>query len=288
MTAESASSSSSSSSSSVELSYGRQAPVYRRRKTILLALLLIGVIAGGYFAKPRVEYAYYMWNYRRDAARWYAASLTWVEPPTMLKYTENPADGRNGTFDRAYRKQGSTTRTGYQSFGGAFVERLPLFYGDGRPALTGSPDQVMLIMHQRTTADGSIKRLIAVSNPRFDGNNLGLQIDQIGALNGEYRVLRGGHRKIDMTGIAGPGEIRIFAGQPDPADISRFSIPFEARGQTGFIDGVFQLGRSFSKDPAQAKIEAEANADVALSIRMAPAATQHTTQHTTRPATQPR
>lgn len=269
-----------SSSSPVELAYGRQAPVYRRRKTILLALLLIGVIAGGYFAKSRVEHAYYMWNYRREAARWYAASLTWREPPTKLKYTENPADARNGTFDHAYRKQGSTTRTGYQSFGGAFVERLPLFYGNGRPALSGSPDQVMLVMHQRTTPDGSITRLIAVSNPRFDGNNLGLQVDQIGTLNGEYCVLRGGYRKIDMTGVAGPGEIRIFAGQPDPADPSRFSIPFEARGQAGFIDGVYQLGPSFSKDPSQAKIEAEANVHVALSIRMAPPATQ--------PATRPR
>ena len=57
---------------------------------------------------------------------------------------------------RSYQKAGSTTRTGFQSFGGASVERLPLFYGDGRPALTGSPDQVMLVMHQRTTADGSI------------------------------------------------------------------------------------------------------------------------------------
>jgi len=260
--------------SSADLTYVHPSPLRRRLQPLFYALVLIAVIAGVWFAKVRADRWYYLRNYRRDAETWYAMSLNWREPPTTLKYTENPADApAGGKFPRSYGKPGSATSTGFQSFGGSFVERLPLFYEDGRPALTASPDQVMLVMHQFTTTDSSLTRLIAVSNPRFDGNSLGLQVDQIGAVNGDYRLLHGGYRKLDMTGIAGPGEIRIFAGQPDPNDRSRFSIPFEARGRIGFIDGVYEPGATYSKDPAKARIEAEMNAGVTLSIHL-PATTQ--------------
>jgi hypothetical protein len=270
--------------SSAEVAYVQLSPLRRRLQPILYALLLIAVIVGVWFAQARADRWYYMRNYRRDADVWYAASLNWREPTTTLKYTENPADAPpGGRFRRSYGKPGSTASTGFQTFGGGFVERRPGYYEDGRPALTGTPDQVMLVMHQRTTSDGSLTRLIAVGDPRFDGNSLGLEIDQIGMLNGDYRVLRGGYRKIDMTGIAGPGEIRIFAGQPDPNDASRFSIPFEARGQIGFIDGVYEPGPSFSKDPENAKIEAEMNANVKLTIHM-PGITRPETQPASRAA----
>jgi hypothetical protein len=251
----------------VRLSYGRQAPAWRRRKTIISTVLALGVLAGAYFSWTPVNNFFERRAYRREAQRWYTAALTWSEPPTKLKYTENPADAPNGKFDRSYGRSGATTYTGYRAFGSGFVERLPLFTGDGMPILSGTPDQVMLFMHQRTTREG-LSRLISVSNPRFDGNLLRMQIDQIGPLKGEYRILRGGGCELDMTGICGPGEIRLFAAQPDPTDAAKFSIPFEARDVKGFIDGEFVPGAWSSTDLALQKIEKEANSQVKLTIRM--------------------
>src|SRR5262249_19716208 len=129
---------------------------------------------------------------------------------------------------------------------------------------------------ERTTP-GGFKRLIALSDPHFDQSPqskpdmLGVDVNQIGVLKGDYRILHGNWRKLNMAGIASPGEIRIFAGQVDPKDASRFSIPFEARGRKGWIDCQFVDGESSSKDPAMAKIDSEVNAGVEFSIRMEPA-----------------
>jgi hypothetical protein len=256
----------------IHLTYGRQAPAWRRRRTFVIASIVLAAILGGWLAPRQIREVYYLGNYRREAKRWYTAALIWTEPPTKLKYTENPADSPNGSFPRLYMPQGSIKMTGFKSFGGGFVERRPLFSG-GRQVLFGTADDCMLFMHARTTTGGELTRLIAVGRPTFRGNLMGVDCDQIGLLKGEYRILRGGYKQIDMTGICAAGEIRVFAGQPNPKDPSRFSIPFEARGRKGYIDGVYQTGESFSDDPAKARAEMEINSDIVLTIRMLPATT---------------
>jgi hypothetical protein len=71
---------------------------------------------------------------------------------------------------------------------------------------------------------------------------LTFQFKQIGASGGSYAWLRGDRVSIDMAGVCGPGEIRLYAGQADEKDASRFAIPFEARGVRGWIDGQFVGG----------------------------------------------
>jgi len=271
-------------SASIELSYGRQAPAWRRRRYWIYAALVIAALLCGYFIRRQLSQWYYLWSYRREAARWYANALTWSEPPTKLKYTENPADAPATGFMRAYSTSGSGKRIGFATFGQSPVERLPLFNGTGQPILAGSPDEIMLFMHERTTP-GGLNRLIAIRNPHFDLTSpatqpmLGLDIQQIALLKKDYRILIGNWRKIDMTGIVAPGEIRLYAGQVDPNDASKFSIPFEARGRRGWIDAQFVDGEPHSRDPALAKYEAEINAHVVLTIRMgSPSAAQSTTQ----------
>jgi hypothetical protein len=149
------------------------------------------------------------------------------------------------------------------------MERLPYFNNRGQLFLAGGrgTDSLMLLLHARTTRAG-LTRLIAVDRPSFHGNLLRLNVSQIGPLNGVPRILRGGATEIDMIGIAGPGEIRLYAGQPDPQHASRFSIPFDARGRRGFIDGVFKPGPSSSPESESARIEQEANSMVEFSVRM--------------------
>jgi hypothetical protein len=264
----------------VELSYGRQAPAWRRRRYWIIAALVIAALLCGYFIRRQVSQWYYLWSYRREAARWYANALTWSEPPTKLKYTENPADADwpNGKFMRSYGTSGGSTLIGFKSFGGASAERRPVFNGNGQPILAAGPDDVMLFLHERTTP-GGMKRLVAVRWPHFDltapsGKSiLGIDTNVIGLFKGDYRILKGNYRQMNMTGIADPGEIRLFAGQADPSDASKFSIPFEARGRKGWIDGQFVDGQSFSKDPASAKIEAEINSGIELKVRIEQATT---------------
>jgi hypothetical protein len=87
----------------------------------LFVLASIGVSA--YLAWPHANKWYQTQLYRREAKQWYAQAATWSEPPTKLKYTENPDDAPGGKFERSYGKSGSTTFTGFRSFGGHFVER---------------------------------------------------------------------------------------------------------------------------------------------------------------------
>jgi hypothetical protein len=257
----------------ITLGYGRQAPAWRRRRIIVPIVIVAAVLVAGWMTWSRVAAWYELWSYRREAARWYAAACNWSEPPRKLKYTENPADAQGGKFVHSYRVSGSNVTTGSESYGGSPVERLPLFTGDGKPILAAAPDEAMLFMHLRTNAHG-LTRLIAVEKPVFDGKILRFPFNEIGLLKDDYRILRGGTVELDMTGIAAPGEIRIFAGQPDPKDASRFSIPFEARGRRGYFDGVFTVGPHFSKDPASAKVEEEMNSVVELTMQMAPTSTQ--------------
>lgn len=257
----------------VELTYGRQAPKWRRKRYWVLGGIVIVSLAVGFLVRQRVKSWYDLWVYRQEAARWYASALNWSEPPTKLKYTENPADAPGSKFLRFYNNGGTTRLIGFKTFGGAPQECRPMFNTYGQPILARGPDEIMLFLHQRTTP-GGLTRLVAACSPHFDlsappGKSLlGIDTNLIGPLNGDYRILKGNYRLIDMTGVAAPGEIRIFAGQCDPKDASRFSIPFEARGKFGLIEGQFIDGPSFSKDPANAKLESEINSGIELTVRM--------------------
>jgi hypothetical protein len=264
----------------VPLSYGHQAPIWRRRKTIILVFLLLGLVGGGYFAWQPARNWYAHWQYQRQAMRWYNAALNWSEPSTKLKYSENPADfnapgaGTTTLYDEdgnAVSVPMYTGTTKSKHFGGSFVERPPRF-GHGGVCLTALPEQFLLFAHGRTTKAG-LSRLIAIGDPYFGGRKLRLYVEQIEIFRGKPTTMRGEPEDVDMTGICGPGEIRLYAGQPDPNDPAKFSIPFEARGRKGWIDGIFTPGRSFSSDPKNAGIEQEANSRVSFSIRMAPVTT---------------
>jgi hypothetical protein len=250
----------------IQLDYGCSPPRWRRRRTWITAAILVVVALSVLTTWRHAKQWYHQWVYRREAARWYAQAANWVELPTKLKYTENPIDAPRGKFLRSYSVAGSPN-IGFKSFGGSSVERLPLFDASGRLFLAASPDEVMFFMHERTTAN-DVTRLIAINDPHFAGDYFGVNCNVIGLLNGDYRVLRGGWRRLDMTAICGPGEIRVFAGQPDPKDRSRFSIPFEAHGRRGWIDGVFKPGPGVFNDPAKARSYADENSNIELSIRM--------------------
>ena len=54
--------------------------------------------------------------------------------------------------------------------------------------------------------------------------------------------VRGGRYEMPLPGLRGAKHLRLFAGQPDPADAACFTIPYEIDGRTGWIDGTLREG----------------------------------------------
>jgi hypothetical protein len=199
-----------------------------------------------------------------EVSAWYRLASNWNEPAATLKYSENPADMPvSGILPEHERLQGyavgaadklkefnAMDRTGVWppkvlpdgvryikavNLNLGPVDFVPVYHANGSKALMDEPQ---IFAHERTSTSG-VTRLVTVSSPGFMDSLLTFQFKQIGPSGSTYAWLRGDRVSIDMTGICGPGEIRLYAGQADEKDASRFSIPFEANGKRGWIDGQF-------------------------------------------------
>jgi len=182
--------------------------------------------------------------------QWYRSVAQHVDPPTKLKYSEDPADAPPGGFTDSYCTDDSAAQSqGFVCFGGTQADYC-VRHLTGWSPVCGVREMVNLFTHERTTSSG-VTRLVVVGIPRFHNGKLSLSWQQIAVRGGFCRDLNSDSIELDMTGICGPGEIRLYAGQPDPAVASKFSIPFAARGRSGCIDGVFveQPARSFFGEP---------------------------------------
>lgn len=102
-------------------------------------------------------------------------------------------------------------------------------------------------MHERRTTTGT-RRLVVVTmrlNEAFNAfgcegqavNMTGVVLEPATLLP-KRKVTAPAHRRRSVQVEAGRGRsLRIFAGQPDPSDTSRFSIRYEVDGRTGWVDG---------------------------------------------------
>ena len=257
----------------IPLPYARHSATRRPLRITVLFLSLLCLAVAAWITVPKIHRYIDHRLYVRHNHRWYAAAATWSQPPDTLKYTENPADAPPGGFVLRYQYPNTRAPVGFQGFGGSPVEKMPVLITGGRQALVGGPSHGHLFMHERTTSAGR-KRLLVVHQPAFEGNVLHLRVEQVALHRGVYRTVWSFAESIDLTGVAGPGEIRLYAGQPDPADPSRFAIGFEARGRRGRLLGAFEPGTSLSDDPHQARAEADANRRVKFTVQLDPPTTQ--------------
>jgi hypothetical protein len=185
-----------------------------------------------------------------DTAAWYKLACNWTEPATDLKYSENPADAPAQGFLNRYwfftpeqlqkiwaANNGrmpavppGTPQIRFGYFNLRPVDKLPMFYGQEPMSL--------LFSHERTSTAG-VMRLLVIYSPAFEGTLLRLQSMQMNTYSRKDAPWQGNAVHVQMKDICAPGEIRLYAGQVDKKDASRFSIPFEARGRHGWIDGVY-------------------------------------------------
>ena len=218
------------------LTYEQRAAAWRRPRLWLLVATVVALVLSWQLLYPQVRYWESERRRRRWESRWYAASLRHVDPPTKLKYTENSADAPPGGFVHKYWFETGHT-VGYQSYGGTLFDDKPHHFTGWSPV--GSlPGEVNLFSHERTSSEGD-SALLIVSDPRFQQDGLAVPWQLVGMRDGWPVTLDQNMELLKTAGIVDPHEIRIYAGQPDPNDRSRFGIPFEARGRRGWIDGVF-------------------------------------------------
>jgi hypothetical protein len=246
------------------LAYAGPIPRWRRARVWLALGVIVALLAAHETLWPMAR----AWERRRQRSladrQWYAAVRQHVDPPTKLKYTENPADAPPGGFAESYPVDGHENQIGYAKFGGTRVDARVVRFSGWSP-VASAREWVNLFIHERTTSAG-VTRLVIVMDPSFEKNTLNIDWQQVAVRDGFCMSLNGDAARIDMSGICAPGEIRIFAGQPHPTDAARFSIPFTARGRSGFIDGVFvsqppPVYEHFESDPERGHV-------VKLSVRM--------------------
>jgi hypothetical protein len=168
------------------------------------------------------------------------------------------------------------------------TDLCPMSTGADEPILTG--DWPVVFTHERTNGIG-VTWLFLVTVNGWTAGKLSLQVDHVGRvpagpLAGSFHTLRSSGSTLDVTRVSPqPGPLRVFEGRPDPADPSRFIIPIEVAGARGELVGTFIAGRSSSRDPAGARLEAEVNSRVVWSVATDDSAASATPPPTTTPAT---
>jgi hypothetical protein len=245
-----------------QLNYGSQPPSFKRwLRLFSVCVVVLAIGWAGWFASESIRRWYVRRQYQRMADKWYVLAANHVDTPPVLKYTDDPIDAPAGGFTSlvgglGFRKNQDPT-----------VDRIPMFNGNGDPILTS--DWRIVFTQERTNSIG-LKRLLIVDMTSWMGNNIDLQVYQVARssrqMPGMIGLENGRGTRVNMTGFATPGSLRLFSGQADRTDPAKFYIPFESHGRRGRIYGTFVAGLSFSKDPKMASLESEINSTVKWTI----------------------
>jgi len=239
-----------------QLEYGKQSSSRRRW---LLAFVLLAAIVGSFAAVQSAREPLRRWQarraYDRQARAWYAAAATRGGTSRELKYAEAGPGSLGGSPGAA---------TEYRNFA---LDLTPAFDQNGLPALVSWP---VIFTQERTSAVG-VKRLLVIVPSGWQGTRFALQTIQVGLLPtgpnaGMIHMLTSDHALADFTGVAAPGELRLYEGAADPVDPAKFFIPFEAGDRRGRIEGTFAAPPASSPDPASAPVGAKANSLVVWSV----------------------
>ncbi len=215
------------------LDYAPGAPI-RRRRRIRLAVALFLVIA--------TPVAAYLWG----PALWSRVALLYRQR-SCLRYTA-PADQVVFDSDPARVAQLAGDANYVISGGCAFRKPLPDWVPIHSAALralrAGAKPAAMIFLHELRV--GGITRLVEVE--RTAGSNespyfiTGYDVATHSITPATFRQPHVAEQQfftdLDVLDSVGPHlDIRIYAGQPDPADPSHFTIRYEHAGQTHMIHG---------------------------------------------------
>jgi hypothetical protein len=235
-----------------QLDYGprrpRVPPMIRRH--FVLITIIIAMILGAVFWGPIAIQQFKDWQHQRELTKLQRACMTYTAPPDQVVYDDDPdrvsalaaTDPEYKLFTRLEHTTG--------------VWRIPVTQENLNKFFSSLPTQGAAFMHRRVTASGE-ERLIYVvlsawedyyrSNGTNDFNHRVITRGMFAytfkpgapdtpSTKGPTGMLTFG--TIDLSDRRFP--MRLYAGQPDPTDASRFTIDYELQGRRGTITGTLK------------------------------------------------
>ena len=225
-------------SPSASLEYSPPPPRHRRwMRRAPLPVLAILVLGSAVWWGPAAWYRVRLRHYERQCARY-------VAPPDAVAYSEHPGDA-----DRLL-----AAKQGYQTLPGGLPDTFLVpdawskFYGLLSPP--GFRSHGTAFLGERRTSGGK-RLLVAVDfldQPTHETGRSGVQSVRFqvrafqpgGLFTLPVEIQSEPQTLVLYTWDVGPAPLRLRAGQPDPADPTHFTIPWELAGDaklTGVIDG---------------------------------------------------
>ena len=215
-----------------------------RRITLLCIIIGIGGAAWLWGRKAIDRTSMLYWQHR---------CLTYSAPPDQIVYEQNPRKAAALLKDANYvgindGRPGSPTFAGRKA---APLEKLMPFLPRPAPILppaaTGS---ALLFMHELRTAAGERRLVVLESAFSKDAPPLfivGYDVNAGCYDPGTWKmpiVDRTSGYIIDVLNqqLTKPADFRVFAGQPDPADSSHFTMTFELNAKRGIVDAYLKDG----------------------------------------------
>jgi hypothetical protein len=222
-----------------QLDYAPAPPVLRRRwaRRSMLGMVLLTAVAAGAWWGPGA--------YRRASVLyWQRQCMRYTAPGEWVAYESDPVAGAAlRSADPHYQfaplagRPRKPMATGYlPECWTRFVQANP-----GFPTASGP----ILFLHELRTPSGR-SRLVAVAGafdpltlPQFiNGYDVGGEVIEPATWTTPSQNRTGGMFISVLTDLRPePPHLRVYAGQPDPADPSHFTIRYEVEGVTHVVDG---------------------------------------------------
>ena len=204
----------------------RRTRTIRKSAALAIVLLLLG-LGALWWGRP-------VWNQYRLLV-WQHRAMTFVDPPGKVVYEEDPSASA-------------------KLLAGGGYERIPYagtFAGtDWNPVMRVTPDgQRVIFLHGLIDPAGR-KYLVCFAYHNLNAEEFGngriarltWDLEKPAGLlpgcGGRSRLFNLSQSQYDLAqGLNSGDRVRIFGGQPDPTDPSRFTIPYEINDVPGVIEG---------------------------------------------------
>jgi hypothetical protein len=235
----------------------------RRLPRILVYTALASLLGGVLIWSLVVRRAPIVLHPSDDAAQWHR-TLTFTLPPEQVVYEEDPTraarlaalppDPRTAYVGNPHKPAPPPYfphGTGDYNLTSRGAEYLPDFY---RRMFTGTPPRGLLFMHERV-APGAVHRLIllmqshAAAPVRITLRSTDAELRARDGLtlttkscpvDKEFTPRRGNITQHTILPCRADQIVRIYAGQPDPNDLARFTVRYEIDHAPGTIEGRLQ------------------------------------------------
>ena len=241
-----------------QLDYGRRGPLLDRvgtRRVIVYAMLLAGALTIALAYDP-IMWKLRKWRAQSQAAERQRTCMTYTAPADRVVYEEDPARAvallaRDPMY---YPIEAFDLATGQRvpAIAQPPVLREELIWSRYNEAARGTKRNVVFL-HERTSKSG-LRQMVAVEMSsqlhRVEDESWGIfRFLSCWPVDSETIEIDSGAPRRELLAVdpitanlterfSPPFPLRLYAGQPDPHDPSRFTIAYELRGHRGLLVGV--------------------------------------------------